>query len=334
MEGPKHERIDADMEPRIVTLTLNPAVDIACMAEQVVPTHKIRTTDERTDPGGGGINVARVVHMLGGRAHAVIMTGDVTGRLVEEMLEAAGVPWQSVPIAGRTRIAMNVHDRQSGLEYRFVPEGPEIAQAEWRAMLALLEVIEADWVVASGSLPRGVPANFYAQAAAIARRRGQHFALDTSGPALHHGIGAGITLLKMSLGEFESLVGHKVADPVEQEREIQALIDAGKADAIAVSLGADGAVLGTRAGIWRRPAVPVTTRSTVGAGDSFLAGLVLGMARGLSSEDALEFAMAVGAASVVTYGTAHVQRSDVEALYQSARKHPWANATTGSPGGD
>ena len=304
------------MEPRIVTLTLNPAVDIACVAAQVVPTHKIRTTDERYDPGGGGINVARVVHALGGQALAMILAGDVTGRMLEGMLDAAGVAWQGVPIAGRTRISMNVHESRTGQEYRFVPEGPKVSPDEWRAALALLETVQADWVVASGSLPRGVPADFYAQAAAIARMRGQRFALDTSGAALQ--LCHGVSLLKLSQGEFEALVGHPVVGPDAQAREIRSLIAAGRAGMIAVSLGADGAILATDDGLWRRPAMQVEVRGAVGAGDSFLAGLVLGLGRGMARADALDFAMATGAAAVMTIGTAHVQRSDVEALYRGA----------------
>ena len=102
-----------DMTARIATLTVNPAVDLASTAATVQPTHKIRTFNERLDPGGGGINVARVVHVLGGHALALIMSGGVTGRLVEELLDEASVPWQAVPIHSRTRISLNVLDRQS-----------------------------------------------------------------------------------------------------------------------------------------------------------------------------------------------------------------------------
>ena len=179
---------DFKVPPRIITLTLNPAVDMACTAASVRPTHKTRTFEERYDPGGGGINVARVVHVFGGDGLALIMTGGVTGRLVEELLDEAGVRWQALPVRGRTRISLTVHDRQSGLEYRFVPEGPNVEQDEWNRALDILQKVEGEWIVASGSLPRGVPADFYAQAAAIAKRRGQKFVLDTSGAALRAAI--------------------------------------------------------------------------------------------------------------------------------------------------
>jgi 6-phosphofructokinase 2 len=304
--------------PRIATLTLNPAVDLASTAASVVPTHKVRTFKERFDPGGGGINVARVIHVLGGDTLALVMTGGITGRLVEELLDDAGVQWQALPIRGRTRISLNVHDRMSGLEYRFVPEGPNVEPDEWNGALKILHQVGGEWIVASGSLPRGVPADFYAQAAVIAEQRGQKFVLDTSGAALRAAVGHGIELLKLSLSELEFLIGRELPDLQSQEKETASLIRSGAARMVAVSLGRNGAILGTREGVRRLPAITVEERNAVGAGDSFLAGLVFGLARGLSHREALELAIAAGAASVATYGTAQVRRADVEVLYRKA----------------
>lgn len=307
------------MDSRIVTLTLNPAVDLASTAASVVPTHKVRTFEERLDPGGGGINVARVVHVLGGNALALVATGGFTGRLVEELLDEAGVRWQALAIRGRTRISLNVHDRKSGLEYRFVPEGPNLEQEEWNGALKTLQEVEGDWIVASGSLPRGVPEDFYAQAAVIAERRGQKFVLDTSGSALRAAVSHRIELLKLSLSELEFLVGRKLNDFQSQEDETASLIRSGTARMIAVTLGRDGAILGTHEGIIRLAATSVEERSAVGAGDSFLAGLVFGLAQGSPHRDALALGIAAGGASVATYGTAQVRRADVETLYRKLR---------------
>ena len=114
------------MHARIITLTLNPAVDIANEAEAVRPTRKIRTTNERYDPGGGGINVARVIRELGGEALAMALLGGVTGSVLETLLSEAGVPFRTFPIRGRSRMSVTVHERRTGLEYRFVAEGPEL----------------------------------------------------------------------------------------------------------------------------------------------------------------------------------------------------------------
>src|SRR5215203_2221361 len=161
------------MHHRIVTLTLNPTVDIASDADAVRPVRKVRTRDETFDPGGGGVNVSRVLRELGADTVAVVTAGGVSGRLLEELLDQGGVPRASVPIAGRTRISHTVHDLGAKQEYRFVPEGPVLAESECQAALAALGASDGGWIVASGSLPRGVPKDFYARAAVEAARRGR-----------------------------------------------------------------------------------------------------------------------------------------------------------------
>lgn len=319
------------MEPRIVTLTMNPAVDMAATAASVRPTHKVRTFDEQLDPGGGGVNVAQVLHTLGGDALALVMTGGVTGRLIEELLDQAGVRWQALPIRGRSRISFNVHDRQSGLEYRFVPEGPFVEPDEWQSALDVFRDMEADWIVASGSLPRGVPDDFYAQAAGIAARRGQKFVLDTSGAALRAGTGPGVALLKMSLGELEFLTGLELTDPQTRAKEVAGLIRSGVARMVAVSLGRDGAILAADEGMIQFPALQVKEYSAVGAGDSFLAGLVLGLARGLSHRQALALATAAGGTAVMGSGTARVRQADVESFYRMLCGEPIQVGAAGAP---
>lgn len=302
--------------PRIVTLTLNPALDIASAADKVEPTHKIRTRGEHMDPGGGGINVARVLHALGGETEALLLAGGVTGNLVAELLAEAGVPHRVLPIAGRTRISLTVHDDSDGQEYRFVPEGPEVTESEWKAVLAALETIDAGWLVVSGSLPRGVPADFYARVGDLARRRGQRFVLDTSGAALEAAIGHGITLIKPSLRELETLVGRALPTVADREAAAQRLIADGAAAMIVVSLGREGAMLVESGGIAHRPALEGPVRSTVGAGDAFVAGMVLALSRGETAGDALGWGIASGAAAVSSIGTARVRAEDVRAFYR------------------
>ncbi|MFO1159127.1 MAG: 1-phosphofructokinase family hexose kinase [Reyranellaceae bacterium] len=302
------------MSARIVTLTVNPAVDLSAQAASVRPGHKIRTFDERYDPGGGGINVARVIHELGGEALALFASGGVTGRFVEQMLTQARVPWQAVLVGGSTRISMTVRDRSNGQEYRFVPQGPRLTAAECADILETLKHVEADWVVASGSLAPGMPADFYAEVARISAARGARFVLDTSGPALAASIGHGIFLLKPSLSELETIVGRKVRDLDDQMEQSRSLVRSGAAEMIALTLGSDGAILATTDRTHHLPALPVTQRTGVGAGDSFLAGLVLALAGGQSVNQALRLAMACGAAAVQGDGTAQVRRTDVSAL--------------------
>ncbi|SKA34932.1 6-phosphofructokinase [Enhydrobacter aerosaccus] len=302
------------MSGLIATLTVNPALDIAAQATSVRPGHKTRTFGERYDPGGGGINVARVVTQLGGKALAILCSGGVTGRYIEDMLSTAHVPTRSIRIDGVTRISVTVRDQSNALEYRFVPQGPELTAKDCANILNVLGELEASWLVASGSLPPGVPSSFYREVARIAAERGMRFALDTSGGALAAALGSGIDLLKPSLSEFESILDEKARTLMSRKDQAVALVRSGAARMIALTLGSAGAILATEEGAVELPAIPAAERTGVGAGDSFLAGLVLGLSAGWSSETALRLALACGAVAVRSTGTAQVDRAGVEAL--------------------
>jgi 6-phosphofructokinase 2 len=305
------------MEPRLITLTLNPALDLAADADEVVPVHKIRMHHEHADAGGGGVNVARVLHELGGDTVAIIAAGGASGRVLEEMLDEAGVARHSVPIAGRTRVSLNVQDCKTGLEYRFVPEGPTLSEAEFAQCLAAIEQEPGEWLIASGSLPHGVPDDAYAQVARIAARQRKHFVLDSSGIALVAALEqGGCELIKPSLGELEHLVGRALEDPAAQDREAMALVRGGAARMVAVTLGAEGALLACADGIIRMPALDVPMHSSVGAGDAFLAAITLSLAGRATPLEALAWGTAAGATAIASAGTARLRRAEVEARYQ------------------
>lgn len=299
----------------IVTLTLNPSIDGSAEADFVRPVHKIRTSDERYDPGGGGINVARVIRELGGPALAMYLAGGATGSVLDDLLETALIAHRRIPIEDHTRISHAVFERSSGEEYRFVPAGPLVMEWEWRAILEALEDIDCEYLVASGSLPRAVPDDFYETVAALAHRKGIRLVLDTSGSALRAGLVRGVHLVKPSLGELEALVGRRLADGAAQEAAARELIDAGSAEMVALTLGRDGALLVTAQAALRQPALDVVAKSAVGAGDSFVAAMTLALAQGRDEQDAFAYSMAAGAAAVLSPGTGLCRREDVERLY-------------------
>lgn len=299
----------------IVTLTLNPSIDGSAETDVVRPIHKIRTSDERYDPGGGGINVARVIRELGGPVLAVYLAGGATGGVLDDLLDAAMVARRRIPIRDHTRISHAVFERSSGQEYRFVPAGPLVMAREWRAILDTLEDLDCDYLVASGSLPRGVPDEFYKTVATLAHRKGFRLVLDTSGNALRAGLARGVHLVKPSLGELEFLAGRKLADPAAQVMAAKELIDAGSAEMVALTLGREGALLVTAQAVLRKPALDVVAKSAVGAGDSFVAAMTLALAQGRPTDDAFAYGMAAGAAAVLSSGTGLCRREDVERLY-------------------
>ena len=303
---------------RVATLTLNPAIDSACEAETVSATRKIRTSDERYDPGGGGLNVARVLHRLGVPVEAIYLSGGPTGALLDELLDKAGLPRRAIPIRDHTRMSLAVYERSTGHEYRFVPEGPQVAEDEWRALLGACFASPAEWVVASGSLPRGVPDDFFARLAAPLVAQDRKLVLDTSGAALKAAFATGgIHLAKPSQGEFESLIGRKLAGHAEVAEEAAALVKAGKARMIAVTMGEDGGVLAWEGGVVTHPGVQAVARSTTGAGDSFLAAMVFGLLSGEDPPHAFRRGIAAGTAAVLTPGTALCQPAEIERVLAS-----------------
>jgi 6-phosphofructokinase 2 len=303
------------MKP-ILTLTLNPTIDGAAEADVVRPIHKVRTRNERFDPGGGGVNVARVVTELGGAAFALYMAGGATGGVLDALLREHKLPARRIDIEGATRISHSVYETSTGLEYRFVPEGPEVSEPEWRTFLGAVESADFDYLVASGSLPRGAPVDFYARVSAIVRKRGARMTLDTSGEALKAAlVEGGLHMIKPSLNEFEALTGRETQAPGALEEAGAELVARGGVDVLAVTLGQDGAVLIDKADALRMPALKVKALSAVGAGDSFVAAMSLWLARGASSREAFLWGMAAGTAAVLTPGTQMCKRADVERLH-------------------
>jgi 6-phosphofructokinase 2 len=302
----------------IQTITLNPTIDLFGRARAVRPTHKIRMSDVRYEPGGGGINVARVISVLGGAVEAGFLAGGEMGQFLCRLLAAEGIRHRAIAIDGQTRLATIVFDQTSGEEYRFLPDGPTVTEAHVAASAAMLETGDGGFAVASGSLPPGAPADSYARIARAAAAKGLRFVLDSSGEGLRAAVAAGgIHLMKPSRGELEQLAGQSL-DEAGLAAKASQLVRSGKAEIIAVTLGAEGAMLVTKDGTLRVPAIPVDVRSAVGAGDSFLGAMVWALSQGWTVEDAFRLGTAAGAAATMNAGTVLCRREDVTALYRKA----------------
>lgn len=305
----------------ILTITMNPALDVSTSTDTVRDTHKLRCTASHIHPGGGGINVARVVHRLGGDCLALYPAGGLDGQQVQQLLQEEQVPGHCMAIAGHTRESFTVHELSSGRDFRFVLPGPLLTPPEWQACLDYVSALDAfpPYLVLSGSLPPGVPEDFYARLARLAKARGSRVVLDTSGPALAAALDEGVYLVKPSLRELHDLTGRSLGTEAQWREAAQQIIHKGQAEVVALSLGEEGALLVTAERALRAPSLPVPVKSTIGAGDSFVGGLIWALNRHADLEQAFRYGMASGAAALLSAGTALCQPEDVERLHSEVR---------------
>jgi len=302
----------------IVTLTANPAIDVCTSTEEIAPARKLRCAAARRDAGGGGINVARVARRLGSEVAAIYPAGGSTGALLERLVGREGVRSVAIAVTQETREDFTVLEQKSGNQYRFVLPGLPLAEPEWHACLDALEAIGKvpRYVVGSGSLPPGVPADFFARTAAIAKAGGARMVLDTSGKALAAALKGGVYLVKPNLRELQELVHAPLPDQAERIRACRSLIETGGAEVVALTLGALGALLVTRETVHLARSPPIKPVSAVGAGDSFVGGMVGSLAAGHGILDAFRYGVAAGSAAVLNSGTELCHAGDVTRLYE------------------
>jgi len=302
----------------IETLTMSPCIDQTCVVDSVVPDRKLACRDIKAYPGGGGINVARVLHRLGCETVAHYTQGGPTGDRLAALLEQEHVPQRPIPIDGETRVNLIVKESSSGQQFRFGMPGTPVREEEWKTCLEqIVHAGKPHYIVASGNLPPMVPLDFYGRLAQLAKAEQIPCIIDTRGEALKRSVEIGVYLLKPNLRELSTIVGHTIEDEKEQEDFARQLVEQGKCEILVLSLGQAGALLVTREGKQRIRSPSVRVRSKVGAGDSMVAGIVLGLSRGMSPARCVRFGIAAGAAAAMTPGTELCHREDVERLFES-----------------
>lgn len=310
--------------PHIVTLTMNPALDKSTKTHHVTPEDKLRCEPLRLDPGGGGINVSRAIHKLGGHSLLLYAAGGKNGQVLQELLHADKLQEYRIPIAAETRESFTVVEETSTRQFRFNLPGPPLTNQEWQGALDLVANLapRPDYLVASGSLPPGVPQDFYVQLAERVASWSPRLIVDTSGATLQTLVEhcAPVYLIKPNLGELAALVGHELEDDDGILGAARELMSRCKIEVLLVSLGAGGVLLitGDQATFVRAPTVPI--RSKIGAGDSTVAGITLALARGLPLVQAVRFGVAAGSAAVMNPGTSLCRREDAERLYAQMQR--------------
>ncbi|PKN67594.1 MAG: phosphofructokinase [Deltaproteobacteria bacterium HGW-Deltaproteobacteria-15] len=303
----------------IVTITLNPAIDKSSSVEHVVAERKLYCKPPRFEPGGGGVNVCRAIKKLGGKSLLLYPSGGLTGKRLQELLDEEGLDHRPFPVDGMIRESLVILEESTGQQYRFGMPGPELQKNEWEPFLQKLSAMEPspDYVVASGSLPPGVPPDFYAQVARIGKDRGAKTIIDVSGEALEQALQEGVFLIKPNVREFRELVGKDIKEESQIKAAAKKMVQSGRCEVMVISLGAAGALLVSEklAEHILPPTVPIVSK--VGAGDSMVAGIVLSLARGNPLRESVLFGVAAGTAAVMTPGTELCRREDAERLYES-----------------
>ncbi|NPU90029.1 MAG: 1-phosphofructokinase family hexose kinase [Fervidobacterium sp.] len=298
----------------IFTLTMNPCLDRYIYVDDLIVDDTIRAKKVVDYPAGKGIDVSRVIRELGGVSIAIALVGGDTGRKLEEMLDKEGVIYSSIRVPQETR--MNIILESSKGQYRISMPGEKISVKKLQVVLEVLQALvrEKDIVVVSGSLPKGVAAEFYTGIIFTLKQWGATVYFDADGDKLKAGLIGQPDYIKPNLHEFQRLIGKHVNTREEIISEAKKIIDTHELQAILLTLGGEGAYLIAKEKVLFTKTIKVNVKSAVGAGDSFLAGFVFKKAEDASDEEALRWANAAGTAAVMTPGTRLCRKADVERL--------------------
>jgi 6-phosphofructokinase 2 len=307
----------------ILTVTLNPALDISTTVDNVVPEEKLRCEEPVLEAGGGGINVARAIGAMGGRAHAFVAISGYHGQQFLDILRQEPLIPEVFHTHGETRQSLAVIDRGTGEQFRFVMPGPSWSpeQAE-DALGAIARVTpQRGYVVLSGSQPPGVPLHFPTQLAAQMQDHSARLILDTSGKPLKALLNVGSArqhVLRLDGAESEDLAGRTLKDHHAVADFAQELIQRNIAEVVVLAMGAEGSILVEDGNRWHAKTVPVKVRSKVGAGDSFVGVFTWALSQGAAWEEALRYGVAAASSAVMSDGTELCRQDDVEELAKSA----------------
>jgi len=301
----------------IVTITMNPAVDKSTTVNKLVAEKKMRCSEMIAEAGGGGINVSKALRELGGASLAIFPSGGINGQLIEKYLQSLEINYKTIPIDKDIRENIVVRENDTNLQYRFVMPGASLTEQEAQSCLQIVQQLQPapGYIVASGSLPPGLPENFFARLAKIAKQIHARFIIDTSGTPLQLAAKEGVYLLKPNLSELCALAGVSYLELKDVKEAALGVIKKGQCEVMVVSMGSSGALLVTHSGCEHVAAPTVKKQSTVGAGDSMVAGMVWMLSQGKSLQETVWFGVACGTAATMNPGTQLFKKEDVYQLY-------------------
>lgn len=300
----------------IVTITVNSALDKSTHFKGLVPEQKIRCEEPRFDAGGGGINVSKAISRLGGASLAVFTSGGPTGKMLEELVRKESIAYEAVAVESWTRESFVAVDENTNSQYRFGFTGGKISKEESKRILETIANLKPKFLVASGSLNEGLSTDFYSKIAEIAKKSNAKLIVDTSGEALKKALEVGVYMIKPNVGELAKLIGVERLELEEVNEAAKQIIAKGGAEIVVVSLGPQGAVLVTKDSYEFVPAPNVAKKSTVGAGDSMVGGMVWALSQNKSLKEVIRWGVACGSAATMNEGTQLFKFEDAKRLFE------------------
>jgi len=302
---------------KIVTLTINPSLDKSTHFSGLIAEQKIRCEKPRYDAGGGGINVSKAIFKLGGSSTCVFTSGGSAGEMLEDLIQKEKLEKIAIKTKNWTRENFIAFDNVTKAQYRFGFPGNAFTEEEKDKILQTIRDLKTDYLVISGSLNEGLPTDFYQKIAELAKSSGAKLIVDTSGEALLKILETGVYLIKPNIGELAKLIGVERLELNEVEMAAKNLIEKGNAKIVVVSLGADGAILVTKDETHLVKAPKVEKKSTVGAGDSMVGGMVWALSQNKTLKEVIQLGVCCGTAATMNEGTQLFKAEDVMRLLKN-----------------
>jgi 6-phosphofructokinase 2 len=298
----------------ILTVTVNPALDTSAKVDGLMAEQKMRCHSISHEAGGGGVNISRVLTTLKVPNTCLFSSGGDNGRRLEDMLSEEKIHLLPIPVKESTRENLAVVDTRNNAQYRFGMPGNPLSEMEQALIIQTIQeqLKEGDLLALSGSLTEGMADNFYETVVRAVKDLKAKVIIDTSGKALLHALDEPLFLIKPNQRELAHLAGKEFMTNKEQEAFALQLVEQGRVEHVAVSLGARGAFMASVSGIVYQASPSIPVRSTIGAGDSMVAGLIYGFSHGLALQDVLRYGVACGAATTMTEGTALATKASIE----------------------
>jgi len=300
----------------IVTLTVNPSVDKSTHFSGLVAEQKIRCKEPQFDAGGGGINVSKAISRLRGSSLAVFTSGGPVGEMLKDLVAKEKVDFQTIETETATRENFIAVDDNTNSQYRFGFTGDVLSDSEVEKLLGTISNMKPKYLVASGSLNEGLSSDFYQKVAEIAKETSSKLIVDTSGEALKKVLETGVYLIKPNVGELAKLVGVERLETEQVDEAAKEIIAKGGAEIVVVSLGPQGAILVTKDQCEFVPAPNVAKKSTVGAGDSMVGGIVWALSQNKSLKEVIRWGVACGSAATMNEGTQLFKFEDANRLFE------------------